>query len=184
MSPATPKDQRHRSATLKLKPTNQSAKNHPLLKKTLHKWPRDGTDETVIVLPTFDVALIDLVCRATPGAINRFDCSRKTKKCLFRDLFLVPFANHFTAYCFHALSLTNDVGTALEENRSCHNVDSPVWQRMRAIILLDAKEEPETIDRMFIIDLTVFAEWYRACSADGLYRACLIDGFSSFGLNV
>ena len=43
------------------------------------------------------------------------------------------------------------------------------------IILLDAKEDPETICRMFNIDLTVLTEWVRAYSADGLASLGLKD---------
>ena len=68
---------------------------------------------------------------------------------------------------------SDDHRAALEANRPCHDEDILTWKRAQAFILLDEKEDPETICRMFNIDPTVLTEWIRACSA---------DGFASFGL--
>ena len=72
-----------------------------------------------------------------------------------------------------SISLSDDHRAALEANPARHGDDALAWKRVQALILLDEKEDPETICRMFNIDPTVLTEWIRAYSA---------DGFASFGL--
>ena len=75
---------------------------------------------------------------------------------------------------FTSISQSDDERTALEAICPRLNADALLaWQRRRAFILLDAKEEPEAICRILDIDPTVLTEWSSAYSADGL---------ASFGL--
>ena len=78
-------------------------------------------------------------------------------------------------YCEVPISLSAE--QRAETNAIClrPKVDNVIWKRAQAIILLDAKEDPETICRMFNIDLTVLTEWVRAYSADGLASLGLKD---------
>ena len=72
-----------------------------------------------------------------------------------------------------SISLPDADRVALEANHACHSDYVLAWKRTQAFLLLDAKEDPETICRMFNIDATVLTEWIRAYSA---------EGFASFGL--
>ena len=74
-----------------------------------------------------------------------------------------------------SVSLPDDDIVSLEANRPCNNDYVLAWKRAQAFILLSAKEDPETICRMFNIDLTVLTEWVRAYSADGLASLGLKD---------
>ena len=72
-----------------------------------------------------------------------------------------------------SISLPDADRVALEANHACHSDYVLAWKRTQAFLLLDAKEDPETICRMFNMDATVLTEWIRAYSA---------EGFASFGL--
>ena len=78
---------------------------------------------------------------------------------------------------YSKVSISLSAEQRAETNAIClrPKVDKVIWRRAQAIILLDAKEDPETICRMFNIDLTVLTEWVRAYSADGLASIGLKD---------
>ena len=78
---------------------------------------------------------------------------------------------------YSQVSISLSAEQRAETNAIClrPKVDNVIWMRAQAIILLDAKEDPETICRMFNIDLTVLTEWVRAYSADGLASLGLKD---------
>ena len=67
-----------------------------------------------------------------------------------------------------SISLTNDERAAIKACCPGVNINALTWQKTRALILLDAKEKPEIICRLFDIDLTILTEWVRAWTADGL----------------
>ena len=71
---------------------------------------------------------------------------------------------------FSHVSISLSAEQRAETNAIClrRKIDNQIWKRAQAIILLDAKEDPETICRMLNIDLTILTEWVRAYSADGL----------------
>ena len=54
-----------------------------------------------------------------------------------------------------SISLPDADRVALEANHACHSGYVLAWKRTQAFLLLDAKEDPETICRMFNIDATV-----------------------------
>ena len=58
-----------------------------------------------------------------------------------------------------SISLPDADRVALEANHACHSDYVLAWKRTQAFLLLDAKEDPETICRMFNIDATVLTEW-------------------------
>ena len=72
-----------------------------------------------------------------------------------------------------SISPSNDHRAALEANCACNCDDVLAWKRAQAFILLDEKEDRETICRTLNIDPTELTEWIRAYS---------VDGFASFGL--
>ena len=72
-----------------------------------------------------------------------------------------------------SISLSDDHRAALEANCACHDDEFLTWKRAQAFILLNIKEDSETICRTFNIDPIVLTEWNRAYS---------VDGFASFGL--
>ena len=55
-------------------------------------------------------------------------------------------------------SLTDDDRIALEANRLCNNDYVVPWKRTQAFLLLDAKENPETISQILDIGRTVLTE--------------------------
>ena len=83
----------------------------------------------------------------------------------------------FSLKDYSEVSISLSAEQRAETNAIClrPKVDNVIWRRAQAIILLDAKEDPETICRMFSIDLTVLTEWVRAYSADGLASLGLKD---------
>ena len=89
-------------------------------------------------------------------------------------------ANGFTSFGlkdYSQVSISLSAEQRAESNAIClrPKIGNVIWKGAQAIILLDVKEDPDTICQMFNIDLTVLTEWVRAYSADGLASLGLKD---------
>ena len=93
-------------------------------------------------------------------------------------------ANGFTSFGlkdYSQVSISLSAEQRAESNAIClrPKIGNVIWKRAQAILLLDVKEDPDTICRMFNIDLTILTEWVRAYSADGLASLARLCTFIS-----
>ena len=75
-----------------------------------------------------------------------------------------------------SISLTDDQRTKPKATRRRRKVGALTWKRARAIDLLDAGVDPETICQILDIGRTVQTEWRRAFSAEG----CAFFGLNNY----
>ena len=60
------------------------------------------------------------------------------------------------------ITMSDDERAGIKKICRCRKIDALSWKRAQAIILLDKKEDPETICLMLDIGRTVLTEWRRA----------------------
>ena len=69
---------------------------------------------------------------------------------------------------FAPISLTDGERAMLEAICRRRKIEVPVWKQARAFILLDTREDPDTVCQILDIGLSVVMEWCVAYCVEGL----------------